>query len=148
MAGIDEARALDRAEPVYLVEVELLNSGPTLYFSDRSITVGGTLYEDYLHDLSGLGAELARSSAGGLNTSLALRFRNDPWRSYGFLVEAGEDFPFEGSTITVKEVLIESTGSPSAPAVVFKGFLEQPMETDLMGFRARASSMEFAADNR
>ena len=148
MAGIDEARALDRAEPVYLVEVALLDSGPTLYFSDRQITVGGRLYEDYLHDLSGLGAELTRASAGGLNTSLALRFKNDPWRSYGFLVEVGVDYPFEGSAVTVSEVLIESTGAPSAPAVIFKGLLEQPMDTDLMGFSARASSMEFAADNK
>ncbi len=148
MTSIDEARAMDRAEPVYLIEVELLNSGPVLYLSDRQVTVAGQLYEDYLHGLSGLGAELRRTHAQGLNTSLELSFRNDPWRAYSYLVNALDDYPIDGAEVTVSEVLLDTDGLPSGTAVLFKGVLEEPREIDLMGFQCRAMSMEFAADNR
>ena len=148
MTGIDEARTMDRAEPVYLVEVSLLNSGPTLYLSDRQVQVEGQLYEDYLHDLSGLGAQLRRRDAHGLNTSLDLRFKNDPWSAYAFLVEAFEDYPVDGAEVVVSEVLMDPAGLPSGAAVLFRGVLEEPREIDLMGFRCRASGMEFTADNR
>ncbi len=148
MADIDEARAFDRAEPVCLVEVGLLNSGPTLYFSDRQVTVEGQLYEGYLHDLSGLGSELRRRDAYGLNTALELGFSNDPWGAYAFLVEAFEDYPVDGAAVVVSEVLMDSAGTPSTAATLFKGVLEEPREIDLRGFRCRACGVEFAADNR
>ncbi len=148
MAGIDEARAMCWAEPVYLVEVGLLASGPTLYLSDRQVTVEGQLYEDYLHELSGLGAELRRRDAHGLNTALELSFKNDPWGAYAFLVEAFEDYPMDGAEVMVSEVLLDTDGLPSGTAVLFRGVLEEPREIDLMGFRCRACGMEFAADNR
>lgn len=148
MAGIDEARVLDRAEPIYLVEVVLLNSGPTLYLSDRQVTVAGQLYEDYINSISGLGAELRRAQALCLNAALELCFRNDPWRTYGHLIDACGDYPFGGSTVTVKEVMLDAEGVPSDAEMLFKGVLEEPRGIDLMGFYSRASSMEFAADNR
>ncbi len=148
MTSMDEARAMDRAEPVYLVEVGLLNSGPVLYLSDRQITVAGQLYEDYLHGLSGLGAELRRADAQGLNTSLELSFRTDPWRAYARLVNVLDDYPMDGAEVTVSEVFLDTDGLPSGAGVLFKGVIEEPKEIDLKGFRCRAMSMEFAADNR
>ncbi|MDA8087428.1 MAG: hypothetical protein M0Z75_12075, partial [Nitrospiraceae bacterium] len=42
-------RDSSRLEPVYLVQITLRNGGPTLYLSDRNITVGNQRYESYLH---------------------------------------------------------------------------------------------------
>jgi hypothetical protein len=148
MAGIDEARQLQRAETVYLVEIALLGSGPTLYFSDRVITVGGILYEDYVHELNGVGTELKRLDSGGLNASLLIKFRNDPWRAYTYLSETLAAYPIVGAAVIVSEVMMESDGTPSDASVVFKGLMEEPHDIDLTDFSCRAMSMEFASDNK
>ncbi|MDA8090077.1 MAG: hypothetical protein M0Z61_07630, partial [Nitrospiraceae bacterium] len=67
MTTILQARDSSRIKPVCLVQVTLKNSGPTLYFSDRNITVSGQLYEDYLHDLSGVAQELKRADSTASN---------------------------------------------------------------------------------
>ena len=147
MTNISEARALDRAEPVYLLEVALLNSGPTLRLSDRNVTVGGQSYEDCMEDLSGPGEEGRRQDSTGLNSELSFRFSNAPMGAYQHLIEIDAEHPFTGAGVVIKETYLDGTGQPSDTGVLFKGVLDEPREIDLMGFTCRATSMEFAADN-
>ncbi len=146
MTTIAQARDKDRARPVYLMEITLLNSGPTLYFSDGNITVGGQRYEDYLGDLSGLGEDIRRSDSEGLNANINLGFKNDRYKAYTYLVELGETYPFEGAEVTIKETYLDAAGVPSDAETVFKGALDEPRDIDLMGFACRVSSVEFRAD--
>jgi hypothetical protein len=147
MATLEEARALDKAEPIYLLEVALLNSGPTLRLSDRNVTSGGQSYEDYMEDLSGLGEELRRPDSTGLNSEIELRFTNEPMGAYSHLIDMDAEHPFTGAGVVIKETYLDDTGQPSESGVLFKGALDEPRDIDLMGFTCRASSMEFAADN-
>ncbi len=147
-----EARGRTRLEPVRLVEVELKNSGPTLYFSDRNIEVGGQRYENYIEDLSGLGEGLRRAESPGPDSLLTLRFKNDAFESHDYLVEVGDTYPFEGAVVTVKEVYLDPpTGSGQAArqsetVELFKGILDEPRDIDLLGFTCGATSMEYAKD--
>jgi hypothetical protein len=140
--AVEKLRGRTRLEPVWLVEVELLNSGPTLYFSDRNVTVGGRRYENYLEGLS------------GSEERFDLRFRNDPFMSYGRLVEIGDEHPFEGAAVTVKEVYLDpSTGSGQAggqsePVELFRGVLEEPRRIDLMGFACGVTPVDRAMDRK
>lgn len=148
MTGAARAREGVRLDPVYLVEIGLGGGGPTLLFSDRSITVGGVMYEDYLDDLSGIGVELSRMDSSGRNAAIALSFRNERWGAYERLIEVGETYPFEGASCLIAEVYLDVAGEPSEEVVLFVGVLDEPREIDLMGFRCGVSSMEFRADNK
>ncbi|GAB4389055.1 MAG: hypothetical protein Kow0025_12080 [Thermodesulfovibrionales bacterium] len=134
------------ARPVCLVEITLGNSGPVLYFSDRGVSVGGRAYEDYLEDLSGVGDELRRADSGGLNPAVTLRFRNDRYGPYGYLIEVGEEHPFEGAECVIKEAYLDDAGAPSEAETVFKGVLDEPRDIDLAGFTCSVSSMLMRAD--
>ncbi len=147
MTLVAQARDRDRLHPVYLVEIVLLNSGPTLYLSDRNITVGGQDYEDYMDGLSGLGSELERLDSSGLNSALKLTFKNDAYKSYDHLVEIGGAYPFERAEVTIKECYLDSTAVPSDTDTVFKGVLDEPRKIDLMRFTCMVTSMEFKADH-
>ena len=147
MTLVAQARDRDRLHPVYLVEIVLLNSGPTLYLSDRNITVGGQDYEDYMDGLSGLGSELERLDSSGLNSALTLGFKNDKYQAYNYLIEIGGAYPIELATVTLKECYLDAAGTPSDTEVVFKGVLDEPRKIDLMRFTCMVTSMEFKADH-
>jgi hypothetical protein len=148
MTTVEESRNRLYAKPHYLVEIALGNSGPTLYLSDRTITVGSRIYEDYLRDLSGIGVELKRGTSGGLNADIALSFKNDRHQSYDYLIELGDVYPFEGAECTIKEVYLDDDGNPSAAETVFSGLLDEPADIDLLSFRCSVSSMEMKADRK
>jgi hypothetical protein len=128
-----QLRDRPRAEPVYLVEIELKNGGPTLYISDRNIVMTTQRYENYLDDLS------------DLNSFSVLKFRNDRYKTYDYLIEIGDTYPFEGATVTVKECYLDGNDSSSA-VVIFKGALEEPRDIDRMGFTCKVSPMEYVKD--
>jgi hypothetical protein len=136
----------NRAKSVCLVEIALLNSGPTLYLSDRNVTVRGQRYEDYLSDLTGPGEELSRRDSEGLNSEIDLEFDNSRYRGYGCLIEAGEAYPFEGAECVIKTAWLDDDGELLELETVFKGSLDEPCEITLSGFACRVSSMEFSAD--
>ncbi len=140
---MDEARDQDRLEPVYLVEIALLNSGPTLYLSSRDVTYQSTAYQSYLDRVDGLGNESPRGGKGSLNAHVSIVFRNDPYGQSAHLVELGDTYPFEGAGITVKEVYLDGDGNMSSSDTVFHGALEEPRDIDLMSFTCKASRMDF-----
>jgi hypothetical protein len=140
------ARDRSRLKPAYLLEISLKNGGPTLYFSDRNIEVSEQKYEDYLEDLSGIGEEIKRATSEGINADITLSFKNDRFRSYSYLIEIGESYPFEGAEVVIKEVYLDDDGVPSDVEVIFKGVLDEPKDIDLMGFKCSVSSMEFHKD--
>lgn len=146
MTTINHARSLDRAEPAYLVEISLKNSGPVLYLSDRIITVGGVSYSDYLIDLKGLAAEIKRSSPMGVNPSIALTFKNNAYMSYGRLVEIGGTYPFEAAACAIKECYISDGGAASDAETIYKGILDEPRDIDLMQFKCGVSRVQFKTD--
>ena len=148
MPTISEARSLDRAEPVFLVEITLLNGGPTLRLSDRNIVADGTRYEDYMEALTGTGAELRRAEAVGLNAQVELKFRNEPWGTHSLLIEADATWPFLGAGVLIKEVYITEGGEVSETETLFAGVLEELREITLSGFTCSVASREFAADNQ
>lgn len=148
MTTVAESRDRPRANPVCLIEIALKNSGPTLYLSDRNLTVGAQRYEDYLRDLSGIGGEIKRATSGGLNADITLSFKNDRYQGYDYLIEIGDVYPFEGAVCVIKEVYLDDAGNASDAETVFKGVLDEPGDIDLSGFQCSVSSMELAADNK
>jgi len=141
-----ELRDRPRLKPVYLAEITLKNSGPTLYLSDRNITVSGQLYEAYLKDLSGVGDELKRLSSDTLNSGIQLVFRNDKYKGYNYLVEIGDAYPFEGAECVIKETCLADNEVPADPGTLFKGVLDEPQEIDLLAFKCKLSSMIYQKD--
>jgi len=147
MTTISQMRDRPRAKPVYLVEIALKNSGPVLYFSDRNIVVGGQNYEAYLNDLSGIEDEVRRLSTEGLNANIDLAFRNDKYKTYNYLIEIGDTYPFEGAECVIKETYLGDDDLPAqSTATLFKGVLDEPGDIDLMGFKCRVSSSIYAKD--
>jgi hypothetical protein len=135
-----------RARSVWLVEIRLLNSGPTLYLSDRNVTVQGQRYEYYLDDLSGLGEELRRADSGGLNADIALVFDNGRYQGYNRLVEIGETYPFDGAGVTIKAAYLDDDGTLLDLETVYKGVIEGPTGITPLAFECRVSSLEFFSD--
>ena len=145
-------RDSSRLKPVYLVQLSLKNGGPTLYLSDRSITVGDRVYESYLNDLSGLARELKRQDSTAKNVDLELSFRNDNisygGADYAHLIELGQNYPFETAVCAIYETAYDASGFPAQPELVFKGVLDCPREIDLMGFKCKVSTMPEFMDAR
>lgn len=147
MISVTQARARAMAQPVYLVKIMLMGSGaPTLYLAERDITVASTRYEAYLDSVSGMGGMLERLTSDGLNSSLLLRLRNEPWRQYSHLVEVGADYPFEGAPMELSELYLGPGGEPSEADLIFTGILEGPSRIALSGFSCNITSLEFRAD--
>lgn len=152
MTTILQARDSSRIKPVCLVQVTLKNSGPTLYFSDRNITVSGQLYEDYLHDLSGVAQELKRADSTASNVNIELAFRNDKisynGTDYASLITLGQAYPFETSVCQIYETYLDGNQNPSDTVLIFKGALDCPANVDLMGFKCKVSTMPMYMDAR
>lgn len=137
MTTITEARGHDRAQPVWLAEITLLNGGPTLYFSDRIVTLDGKTYEDYLSGLSGPGEEIRRADSRGIEAETTILFKNERFGSYEHLIEVGDTYPFEGAECVIKEAYLGASGEPSGAEVVFRGFLGPPEGIDAGGFACK-----------
>jgi hypothetical protein len=146
-----QKKALDRSrlKPVYLIEITLQGAGaPILYFSDRNITIGSQIYENYLSDLSGLGEEIERATSESLNPDVSLRFRNDRYKTYGYLIEIGDIYPFDGAGIIIKEVYLDDNNTTSDVRIIFKGALDEPQDIDLLSFECSVSAMPFIKDQQ
>jgi len=143
-----QKQALDkrRLKPVYLIEITLQNSGPVLYFSDRNITVGSQIYENYLESLSGLGRQLRRRNSETLNLDIDFTFKNQRYKNYSFLIEIGDTYPFEGAETTIKKVYLDDDNTPSDVEIIEKVVLDEPSDIDLMSFNCKASAVPYAKD--
>ncbi len=139
---------LSRVRPVYLVKITLQGSGQTLYLSDRNVTVGGQEYEDYISAVTTPAEEARRPTSESLNAPLSIEFRNEPWRGFSRLIEAGAEHPFEGGRCTLSEAYIDDAGMSGEPVALFTGTLDAPAEIDLRGFSCAVSALDYAADNR
>lgn len=138
MSKLDEARHHDRVEPVYLVEIKLLGDGaPLLYLAERDIVVDGTWYEGYLSGVEDLEWGIRRLAQGDAGKTPRLFIQNEPWHGYSRLVEAGEDFPFEGATLYIKEAYIDAAGAPTGSELLYQGLLVRASAADLMVFILR-----------
>jgi len=141
-------RNYPRIEPIYIVEIALKNSGPTLYLSDRNITFGGQAYENYIKDISGIEGEISRVDSAALNTDITITFKNDPYASYDYLVEIGDTYPFEGAECLIKEIYLDDDGALSNMVTIFKGVIDEPQDIDLLSFQCKVSSMMFQKDKQ
>lgn len=136
-----EARAHDRVEPVYLVEIELVGAGaPMLCLAERDIEVDGIRYEGYLLEVGNLEWGIRRIALGDSARALRLRIQNEPWRGYSRLVEVGEDFPFEGAKVYLKEAYIDSEGTTTGSELLFRGVIVGASAVDLMELFVEAKS--------
>jgi hypothetical protein len=139
---IERFRDMPRAEPVCLVEIELKNSGPVLYFSDRAVSAMGQDYEDYLVEITGL------TAGDNISTAATVSFKNDRFGPYESLIDIAEDYPFEGAAITVKEVYLDVDGEASEVVTILKGTLAAPRDIDLMGFSCEARPLAHSKDRQ
>jgi len=139
-------RDMPRLRPLYLIEIGLRNNGPTLCLCTENILVGSEIYEDYISEVSGMGDELRRADSKAPNPEITLHFKNEPWRSYNYLIEAGVDYPFGGADCTIKELYIDDDGTLSTPLVLFKGVLDEPYDIDLISFKCNVSSPIYHKD--
>lgn len=147
--SVAQARGLTRLKPVFLIEIALQGAGaPTLYLSDRNITVSSQIFENYLDDLSGLAEEIERATSASRNPNISLRFHNDRYSSYNYLIEIGSVYPWEGAALTIKEVYLDDDNTPSAVDTVFKGALDEPRNIDLIGFECKASAITLVKDKQ
>lgn len=142
----EQLRDRPRVEPVYLVEITLKNSGPTLYFSDRNIVVGAQRYENYIEEIQGIGEEIKRIDSTFLNIDITIVFKNEKYKTYNYLVEIGDTYPFEGADCTIKEVYLDDNNNPSDPETLLKCNLDELQEIDLMSFQCKVSSRIFQKD--
>jgi hypothetical protein len=146
MNTLVEARALDRAEPLYLVEIALSGAGPLeLYLAERDLEAGGVLYEGYLWGVEGPEWKLVRAGLSAPICSLGIRIQNEPWRGYSRLLDVGADFPFEGAQITLKEAYMGPDDIPCPPVALFKGLIDKVSSIDLMEFHICARSQRGSA---
>ena len=133
MSMIAEARAHDRAEPVYLLEIGLLGAdAPVLYLAERDLVAGGNCYESYLSEVQGLEWRLGSFAPVGPHAGPGFRLLNEPWREFSRLIEVGEEFPFEGASISLRETYLVRGGAPVPPEILFVGVLESTIAIDLM----------------
>ncbi len=143
---IAQARDGSSLEPVFICDIQLKNAGPLLRFSTRQITVGGYLYEPYIEAISGLSDEINRIDSSFLNAAIQIVFKNLPFKTYDFLIEIADTYPFTGAQITVKEVYL-SNGSPTSDtATLFLGNLDEPREIDIAAFKCNVSTRAFYLD--
>ncbi|MDO8282704.1 MAG: hypothetical protein Q7U10_08830 [Thermodesulfovibrionia bacterium] len=137
-----QAIANGKLYSAYLLDITLQGTGaPTLHISDRTITVSGVTYQNYLKDLSGLGEEIDRANSEGRNADITLVFKNKPYLTYNFFIQIGSTYPFEGALITIKEILINDLNVPGEPITIHMGVLDEAQDVDTLSFTYQASSL-------
>jgi hypothetical protein len=138
---VAQLRDMPNARPVYLVEIQTLNSGDMLYLSNKNIEFSSQNYEAYLSALTDIGAELERASSEGRNADVTFQFLNDTYKTSTYLTDYLDTYPIEGATVTVKEIYIDVNGNNSSDSVMtFTGILDAPMDINQLGFTVQASS--------
>jgi hypothetical protein len=141
-----EARKAGHAEIVILAEISLLNSGPTLYLADRTVTIGAQRYEDYLAECPDITEECKREDSTGQNADVELIIKNDPYETYSHLVKIGEDHPWVGATVAIKETYVVRPDYPGAvpeyttPVTLFAGVCRAPEEITTRSFKLNCQS--------
>lgn len=123
--SVDEARDNNRIFPVLLFEIELLNGGGTVYFSDRAVTVGSTPYQQYILNASDVSDAVKRDTSKGDNAAVTVIFQNKVFRTYNYLSLIAFTYPFSGGQVTIKEVYLDDNEVPSDPATIFIGKFEE-----------------------
>jgi len=142
MSSLASARSHILAEPLYLVEIRLMGTGsPVLHLAEREIDVGGTVYEGHLWEIKRFELGFNGPDIRGMDDLLKICLLNEPWRGYSRLLEMGEDFPFEGATIILRETYIGPDGMPATPDLLLSGVLEGVSGIDLMMFTIGARGL-------
>jgi hypothetical protein len=137
---VAELRDMPNARPMYLVEIQTLNSGDMLYLSDRNRVFSSQNYEAYLQDLSNVGAELERADSSGLNAEVSFQFLNDGYKTDGYLSDYLDTYPLEGAAVTVKEIYIDVNDTNSSDSVtIFTGIMDAPKVINQQSFVCSAS---------
>lgn len=144
--SVQLTRSYNRINMCYLLDVSLQNSGGDVHFSDRSITVSGTLYEPYIETVGGMSNEARMWDSRFLNSDLTFTFKNIPFRTYDKLIQLSDDYPLEGSQITCYEQYMTDDGAPSERFTLFKGYLEEPANITLGRFEIRATNTLYYRD--
>lgn len=135
--------------PTYLIEITLLGtSPPTLYFSDKNITIDSQIYLDFIDSLDGIGGELKLLTSDNLNSDISISFKNDPFQTYGYLSQIGDVYPFDGASCTIKECYKLIDGSYTDPETLFVGVLDEPRDITLVGFSCNVSDKIIALDEK
>lgn len=136
-----------RLTPVILVDIALQNSGPTLYLSDRQITVSGVVYEKYIKNVKSIDEDLSRITSESMNSDVTILFDNQQFRSFSHLAAIGSTYPFEGSITTIKELYLDDDNSQSEVLTIFKGALDEPKNVNLIDFQCSVSSLPYYNDS-
>lgn len=123
--SVKEARDNNRIYPVLLFDIELLNGGGTVYFSDRTILVGSTQYQQYILNASNISDAVKREDSTGDNPSVSVVFQNKSFRAYNYLSLINGLYPLSGGKVTIKEVYLDDDNIPSDPATIFVGIFEE-----------------------
>ena len=105
MVTLAEARSKIHVRPIFIFDIALLgDSAPTLYFSDRNVTVGGNDYEDFIDNMPDIQEEVRFINSSGLNSDITIVFKNDKYETKDYLIQFTETYPFNGATVTIQEV--------------------------------------------
>jgi len=139
---VDEARAKKRLYPVLLLDIELQNSGGTVYFSDKNILVGSNQYQRYILNASNVSDAVKRSTSVGDNPAVTIKFNNKSFRTYSHLSLIENDYPIAGAKVTIKEVYLDDDGGQSDVATLFIGIFEEIKRETNAGFEVVAMSIK------
>jgi hypothetical protein len=148
MTTVAEARNRINVSPIYLIEITLLNSGPTLYFSDRPVTISSQEYEDYIDSIDGIAEDISFLTSESLNSDITINFKNEPYLTHSYLIQIGDTYPFDGATCTIKEVYKLHDGTYSDVETIFVGILDEPENINLVGFSCNVSDKVISADEK
>jgi len=119
-----QRKALDAKSvgKIYLAEMTLANSGPTLFHATETVKIGS---QDYESCLAGPPTGLAERLGQGSNPEVVIPFLNGRWSTYNFLSDAAADYPFVSAAITAKEVWKLNDGTLSDAYTAFVGRVDK-----------------------
>ncbi len=142
MPTVDEARAKKRLYPVLLFDIELQNSGGTIYLSDKKIKIGSTQYQKYILNASNVSDAVKRTTSVGDNPAVTVKFNNKAFRAYSHLSLIETDYPIAGAKVTIKEVYLDDNEAQSDIADLFVGIFEEIKRETRTEFEVVAMSIK------
>jgi len=141
--SVADARALDRAAPIPLVTLTLMDA-TVLRISDRVITVGGNTYDALLMGEGSIEQDVSRLDSGALNADYSLTLRNTDAEvgttSYNNLVELHDAHPLNGALVEVHYVF-QDNGETTPAEHLFTGIAEEPSNITRKTITLRVGSL-------
>jgi len=146
MTTFADARKANWIKPVYLLQIQTLNSGPILYFANSNIKVGAQHYADYMISMTSIQQSTSRIDGKGINSNIRLRFKNRPFSTYDKLIELRDDNPMTGAEITIKEIYFDRHGAQTTVDTVAVGVLDEAVNITSEHFDHNISNLDFVTD--